>query len=127
MDKPLVFIVEDDPHIGQVLYTVLQSDFEVELLKDGNLAQQALARLTPDLIVLDMHLPGVSGKQILENIRADKRLSETKIILTTADSLLAYSLYDQADLVALKPVSPMQLRESVLKLTQQKTECEHQC
>ncbi|MCG2784081.1 MAG: response regulator [Anaerolineae bacterium] len=116
MSKPLVLIVEDDPQLSVVFSTALKVDFDVDACLSGDLALQKLTSITPDLIVLDMHLPGKSGKEILEHIRAEKRFSESKIILTTADSLLAYSLYNQADLVVLKPVSPMQLRESAMKL-----------
>ncbi|MDX9992784.1 MAG: response regulator [Anaerolineales bacterium] len=118
MSHPSAFIVEDDPQLNIVFTTALKQDFEVESQQNGELALQTLNQLTPDLIVLDMHLPGASGKQILEYIRAQERLQKTRVILTTADSLLAYSLYDQADLVVLKPVSPIQLRQSALKLFQ---------
>jgi len=118
MSKPLVLIVEDDPQLSVVFSTALKVDFEVDSCQNGDLALQKLVGTTPDLIVLDMHLPGKSGKEILEHIRADKRFSNSKIILTTADSLLAYSLYNQADLVVLKPVSPIQLRESAMQLFQ---------
>jgi len=118
MSKPLVLIVEDDPQLSVVFSTALKVDFEVDFCQNGDFALQQLAVTTPDLIVLDMHLPGKSGKEILEYIRAEKRFSNSKIILTTADSLLAYSLYNQADLVVLKPVSPIQLRESAKKLFQ---------
>lgn len=114
--RPFVFIVEDDPQLSTVFTTVLKADFNVDVHGNGETALQALGKIVPDLILLDMHLPGKSGKQILEHVRADVRFEKTKIILMTADSLLAYSLYDQADLVVLKPVSPMQLRESALNL-----------
>ena len=114
--QPSAFIVEDDPLLSKVFYTALKADFDVESQSNGETAMQVLGESVPDLILLDLHLPGKSGKQILEYIRADDRFEKTKVILMTADSLLAYSLYSHADLVVLKPVSPMQLCESALKL-----------
>jgi CheY-like chemotaxis protein len=75
-----------------------------------------LANLTPALVVLDLHLPHVSGKTLLRQIRADERLRETRVILTTADALMAAHLDEEADVVLLKPVSVTQLRDLATRL-----------
>jgi CheY-like chemotaxis protein len=111
MSKPLALIIEDDPEIGKILSISLQNEFEVERLTDGSSAVTRLAQIVPTLIVLDLHLPEVSGMDIFARIRADPRLAGTKVIVCTADALRAAALHGQADLVLLKPVSPSQLRE----------------
>jgi len=94
----------------------LQADFEIESCADGNAGLERLKQTIPNVVVLDLNLPGASGKDILQNIRADERLSKTRIILTTADERQAETLQDEADIVLLKPVSPAQLRELALRL-----------
>jgi DNA-binding response OmpR family regulator len=67
-------------------------------------------------VVLDLHLPGTAGTDILKRIRSDERLNQTRVIITTADARLAESLEEQADLILVKPVSFSQLRDMALRL-----------
>lgn len=116
MSKPLALIIEDDPEIATILSISLKNEFEVESITDGNLAITRLAQVVPVLIVLDLHLPEISGMDIFTHIRADARLRETKVIVCSADALRADVLRSQADLVLLKPVSPGQLRELACRM-----------
>ena len=111
MTKPLALIIEDDLEIAKILSLSLKNQFEVEILADGHAAIARLAQVVPALIMLDLHLPEVSGMDVFAHIRSDARFNGTKIILCTADALRAEELRSQADLVLLKPVSPGQLRE----------------
>ena len=67
----------------------------------------------PDLVVLDIHLPYASGKDILEQIRSDERWAKVVVIVTTADLFLSKSLEKQADYVLIKPVSVGRLMKIV--------------
>lgn len=115
MTKPLAFIVEDDPQLGLLFSLALKEYFETRVFQDGRQVQQEMIRENPSLVVLDLHLPGASGEQLLRSIRANDRLAKTHVILATADALMAEQLNEEADIVLLKPVSPMQLRELALK------------
>jgi len=116
MTKPLALIIEDDPQLNTIMSITLQGDFEIESCADGNAGLERLKQKIPTVVVLDLNLPGASGKEILQSIRADERLAKTRIILTTADERQAETLQDEADIVLLKPVSPAQLRELALRL-----------
>lgn len=116
MNKPLALIIEDDPQLNTIMSITLQSDFEIETCADGDTGFERLKHTLPHVVVLDLNLPGVSGKEILKSIRADERHTKTRIILTTADERQAETLQDEADIVLLKPVSPAQLRELALRL-----------
>jgi CheY-like chemotaxis protein len=116
MTRPYALIVEDDPQLGNIFSLTLKNDFETELCSDGQVALSRLGQVQPDVIVLDLHLPGVSGAEILAWIRADQRLARTRVILATADHAHADMLADQAEIVLLKPISPMQLRELAIRL-----------
>ena len=116
MTKPLALIIEDDPQLGTIVSITLQADFEIEICTDGNMGLERLAQTIPNVVILDLNLPGVSGRKILESIRADQRLAKTRVILTTADERQAEFLRDEADITLLKPVSPGQLRELAIRL-----------
>ena len=116
MTKPFALIIEDDPQLGQIFTLTLETEFDTELITEGLSALARLKQVVPIVIVLDLHLPGASGKEILTQIRADERLANTRVILATADARQAELLSHEADLILLKPVSPMQLRELAVRL-----------
>ena len=110
-------IIEDDIDLSTIFAEALKNaTYDTEVIHDGNTALKRLATTTPDVVVLDLHLPGVDGTNILREIRADKRLSETRVLVATADARLAETLQDQADLVLVKPISFSQLRDLASRL-----------
>jgi len=117
MTKPLALIIEDDPTLSQIFTITLASDFETETITDGQTAATRLADVVPALVLLDLNLPGMPGREILARIRGDERLSKTRVILATADDQQANMIYEQADMVLLKPISPTQLRELARRLS----------
>jgi CheY-like chemotaxis protein len=117
MTAPLVLIVEDDKKLAEIFSLTLQAaGLRTEQAADGAAALTRLGDITPDLIILDLHLPNVAGPEILRYIRSSERLANTRVILATADERLAETLDDQASLVLLKPVSPEQLNLLVSRL-----------
>ena len=115
--QPLALIIEDDPKLSIIFAQALQqAEFETNVVEDGNTALVRLAETVPAAVVLDLHLPDVSGDKILRQIRADKRLAKTRVILATADALMAQSLRKDSDLVLLKPISFNQLRDLASRL-----------
>ena len=116
MPKPLALIVEDDSHLSKIFSLSLQADFETEIYGDGVTAFMRMANARPDIVVLDLNLPGMKGKDVLADIRANPQLTKTRVILCTADEQQAELLREQADYVILKPVSPSHLRQVALSL-----------
>jgi DNA-binding response OmpR family regulator len=116
MTRHTALIIEDDPTLNEIMALTLKADFEIETCTDGHTGLARLNEITPNIVVLDLNLPGVSGKEILTAIRADNRFTQTRVILTTADERKAELMRDEVDIVLLKPVSPVQLRELALRL-----------
>jgi DNA-binding response OmpR family regulator len=115
--NPLALIIEDDKKQATIFSQALRmANFDTEVISDGHVGIARLAEVIPSMVVLDLHLPQLSGKDILKSIRADERLQNTKVILATADALLAQSLDSDADLVLLKPISFNQLRDLAQRL-----------
>ena len=117
MTNPFALIVEDDIKLATIFAEALRiAQFETEIVLDGQAALNRLAATTPAVVVLDLHLPRVSGPELLAQIRADKRLAKTRVMLATADPLMAEPLRGQADLVLIKPISFHQMRDLAKRL-----------
>ena len=112
----LALIIEDEPKLAEIFSLALASDFEVQVVNDGQSALHILADIVPAVILLDLHLPYVSGSDVLRRIKADERLKQSRIIITTADALTAEELRDQVDIVLLKPISVNQLNQLANRL-----------
>jgi CheY-like chemotaxis protein len=112
MNEPLALIIDDDQDLALVFREAVQmAGYRVETYYSGAVALARLAEIVPYLIVLDMHLPGVTGPEIFEYIQKTERLKAVKVIVASADDRLANSYSDQAILVLLKPISFVQLRD----------------
>jgi DNA-binding response OmpR family regulator len=110
--KPFAIVIEDEGSLADIYSEALRAaGFEVEVILGGLTALMRVASATPHLVVLDLHLPNVSGADILRQIRADERLASTHVIIATADMTMAENLRKDADEVLIKPVSFSQLRD----------------
>ena len=116
-NSPLALIIEDEPDSAAIFSMALQqAGYQTEIALDGNQALKRLRVIIPTIVLLDLQLPQVSGKDILQQIRNDTRLARTKVILATADALRAQSLSESADLILLKPIGFQQLRDLATRL-----------
>lgn len=115
--NPLALIIEDDREQVSIFSRALQmANFETEIILDGKMAQSRLSETAPAVVVLDLHLPHVSGKELLTQIRGDTRLADTRVIIATADPSTAEMLREEAHLVLIKPISFIQLRDLASRL-----------
>lgn len=118
--KRHAFVIEDNVELGYIYAAALEmSNYKVEHIVDGKQALQRLEAEVPDLIILDMNLPHVSGHYIYKWLRGEKRFAEMPIIIATANSLIAEALnaeLAEKDHLLIKPVSPSQLRNLVKTL-----------
>lgn len=110
-------VVEDDPDIGRLLELVLeQAGFEVHTATDGNEALEKFAEVSPELVTLDLTLPGVDGMEVCRRIR---RTSSAYLIMLTArheevDRLMGLEI--GADAYITKPFSMRELSARVAAL-----------
>lgn len=121
MSQPLAFVVDDDVSLGTAFKTALEMcGFGVELIDDSEVALRRIVEQMPDVIMLDIQMPKISGSEILRSLRSDEKLARLKVIVVTANSLMAQdeTINDLADLVLLKPVSLTQIVDFASRLTQ---------
>lgn len=80
-----VLLIEDEPNITEAVRFILSRDgWQVSCHADGATAVEEVARVRPDVVVLDVMLPGRSGFDILRDIRADAGLSGLPVLMLTA-------------------------------------------
>jgi eukaryotic-like serine/threonine-protein kinase len=116
-----ILVVDDDPVIGRLYQQRLTRDgMQVDVAHDGESALAAIARTPPDLLVLDLILPGLSGLDVLRTLRARDATSALPVIAfsnTTFDSEVAAAWAGGADRVLAKATTwPRQLAEEARKL-----------
>jgi len=80
-----VLIAEDEDSIATSLeFLMRRSGFETRIARDGVAALDCLGEFLPDLVLLDIMLPGRSGFDVCRAIRADPRLRATRVLMLTA-------------------------------------------
>jgi two-component system response regulator ResD len=110
--RGFVLVVDDEPTIGEVVSNYLErAGYETRVAADGPAALAAVAERSPDLIVLDLMLPGIDGLEVMRRVR-ERRDRTSAIILLTAkgeenDRVIGLSL--GADDYVVKPFSPAEL------------------
>jgi diguanylate cyclase (GGDEF)-like protein len=90
--------------------------YHTEIVMHGGEAVERLQATKPDVVLLDLSLPGVPGSLILEDMRADEALKDIPVVVVTGHSEIADTLPVEPDLVLLKPVNLEQLSNLVQRL-----------
>jgi two-component system phosphate regulon response regulator PhoB len=113
MNRPSVLVVEDEADIRELVrYNLTKSGFEVIGVATGEEALAAAQDGTPDLVVLDLMLPGMDGLTVCQRLKRDFRTASIPIIMVTAkgeESDVVRGLNHGADDYVTKPFSPQVL------------------
>ena len=116
-----VLYVDDEPDIRQVVELALGlvSSLTVHTCDSGELALARIPELAPDLVLLDVMMPGTDGPTTLSRMRADPRMSAIPVMFMTAKAMpQEVARFRQLGAVGVigKPFDPMQLGEQVFDL-----------
>jgi len=115
--RPRVLIVDDEPNIVLSLQFLLSREgYEIDIARDGESALEIAARTPPDLVVLDLMLPGLDGYEVCRRLRASPATAATKIVVVTARAREAErvrGLEEGADAYVTKPFSTRELIATV--------------
>jgi len=85
--KPKILIVDDDQTNLRFLNEVLEDDYEIQSVSSGEAALKTIGSFIPNVILLDIMLPGISGYEVCSKIREDDSFSDTKIVLISAKAM----------------------------------------
>ena len=110
-----ILIVEDHPTMREAMRLVLEGEgFDIDEASDGDQALAAVQDDRPDLVLLDMSIPGASGSEVLAAVKSDPA-SEVRVIVVTAtgEEGRAAAMTAGADHYFTKPFSPIALLHAV--------------
>lgn len=126
MNQPSILVVDDEPDNFDVIETLLpEQGYELHYASSGQAAINVLDTVQPDLILLDVMMPGVTGIEVCQQIKAHAKWQAVPIIMVTALNTredLARCLQAGADDFIGKPVNAVELRarvHSMLRIKQQ--------
>lgn len=87
MDKYCIYSLEDDENISRIISLALtKQDYSVSTFSDGQSFLKAFDEKKPDLVLLDLMLPDISGEEIIKRIRSDKANENVEIMVISAKS-----------------------------------------
>ncbi|MGB9673342.1 MAG: response regulator transcription factor [Anaerolineales bacterium] len=115
-----IVYIEDEPEMIELVRLILgRKGYEVIGAMDGMDGLQKIAEYKPDLVLLDLMMPGMDGWDVYHQIRANDEVKETPVIIVTAralniDRILGLEIAKVNDYLS-KPFTPQALIESVQK------------
>jgi CheY-like chemotaxis protein len=87
-DKPVILVVDDDPPILLLIRNLLREfGFDPVAAGNGPAALDEARRRTPDLILLDKNMPGMSGEDVMRQLRAEPNLLEVPVLILSGEPL----------------------------------------
>ena len=117
--KKKILIIEDDLDIRIMMEYILREDYDLVLCEDGRSGIDKAVEERPDLILLDIYMPGISGLEVCKAVRDNSEISSTPVILLTAGALkeeVSEGYAIGADDYIFKPFEPEELIERIEKL-----------
>jgi DNA-binding response OmpR family regulator len=111
MTVPVALVIEDDMDLSEIFMQAMQgAGYDVQVCTTGDEGSRRIAEVRPAMVVLDLHLPGLSGREVLQRLRSDPATAKATVFVVSADPHTAEQTRNLADLVLIKPVSFQQLR-----------------
>ncbi len=115
-----ILVADDDPNVRFLITELLaRGHYEVSQAVDGDQALAAVRNARPDLVVLDVMMPGIDGFEVCRRIKGDPSLSATKVIMVTAKTQgkdIATGLSAGADRYLTKPFKITELSALIHEL-----------
>lgn len=119
MAKAKILLVEDEEVLAEMVKFRLEAaDYDVTVANDGESAIENLKEFVPDLLILDMRLPGINGTEVCDWIKEQERLKQLPVIIFTASAgeEQKWRSVLKADGFVTKPFEPKQLLDEVGKV-----------
>ncbi len=87
MNRKRVLIIDDDRQVSLAMSIRLKAaDFEVEVASDGEAGLAKLACTAPDVVLLDMRMPGIDGLEVIRRMKLDPRLAAIPVVFVSANA-----------------------------------------
>jgi CheY-like chemotaxis protein len=117
-NRPVILVVDDDLAIRALIQDILDDvQYKVILATDGSAALAAMETVVPDLVTLDLDMPGIHGGQVLELIRQHEHLRDVKVVILSSATLIAPRVKELAQAILQKPFDIDDLLDVIQRLT----------
>lgn len=120
MEQAHVLVIEDSASVRRLIEVCLRVlNVEISSATDGSAGIAAIRERQPDVVVLDIGLPGLDGWEVLTQLRSDPATAHLKVLVLTAHAqpeMADRAAKGGADAFMTKPFRPLDLREQVEKL-----------
>jgi len=118
MPRPQLLLIDDEPEMGRSVRRMLGGDrqLDVAVACSGQAGLDAANRMNPDLVLLDVRMPGMDGIEVLRALKANERTRTIPVVMLSAmnDSCtIEKAMEEHADQYVVKPVAPPALRQIV--------------
>jgi len=115
--RKTILICDDEPALRELIRASMDDGFEFAEASDGIVAMELAREMTPDLVILDLMLPRLSGLEVLARLNEDERFKDVPVLVITAwnetrEDVLAAG----ADYFVAKPFDPEDLKAAVNRL-----------
>jgi DNA-binding response OmpR family regulator len=115
--RKTILICDDEPALRELIRASMDDGFEFAEASDGIVAMELAREVTPDVVILDLMLPRLSGLEVLARLNEDERLKDVPVLVITAwnetrEDVLAAG----ADDFVAKPFDPEDLKAAVNRL-----------
>ena len=117
-----VLICDDEPSLRELIRISLNGPYRIVEANDGEESLELARRERPDVVILDMMMPRLSGLEVLTSLRQEQELADTRVIVLTAQpEAREDALREGADVVMVKPFEPEQITVAVEEVLADKT------
>jgi CheY-like chemotaxis protein len=117
-NRPVILVVDDDLAIRTLIQDILDDVYyKVILAADGSAALTAMETVVPDLVTLDLDMPGIHGAQILELIRQHEHLHDVNVVVISSAAVVAPRVKKLAQAVLQKPFDIDDLLDIIQRFT----------
>jgi CheY-like chemotaxis protein len=115
--RKTILICDDEPTLRELIRVSLDGGYSFAEASDGFVAVEMARELQPDVVILDLMLPRLSGLEVLAELRRDEQLSSVAILVVTAwNDTADAALEAGADGFITKPFDPDELKRAVDRL-----------
>ncbi len=109
-----VLICDDEPALRELIRVSLEGQYEFVEADDGEESLELARSVRPDVVILDMMMPRLSGLEVLSALRQEEELADMRVIVLTAQpATREQALRAGADIVMVKPFEPERIAAAV--------------
>ena len=115
--RKTILICDDEPALRELIRASMDEGYECAEASDGVIAMELAREVSPDVVILDLMLPRLSGLEVLARMNEDERLKDVPVLVITAwNETREDVLSAGADEFVAKPFDPEELRAAVNRL-----------